>query len=299
MKSVGEVMAIGRNFKESLQKALRGLETGLDGFNRVVALEGVHARRNHRGAVASRRPTAFSRSRRPSAKASRVEEVQAITHYDPWFLRHIEEIIYEEADDRPARAAQRCRRAAPAQGDGLFRQAPGHAGGAFGRGGGRPGRDPGAPLGPAARCAARHGRRDERGRSAQAAPEAGRAAGLQADRQLRRRVRGDHALHVLDLRGAELRRAGERGRAVRPREDRHPGRRTQPDRAGHRVRLLLRPCLLRAERGRVRDDHDQLQPGDGQHRLRHVRPALFRAADRRGRAGNPARRAHQAASWWA
>ncbi|MGH8596511.1 MAG: carbamoyl-phosphate synthase large subunit, partial [Gammaproteobacteria bacterium] len=36
MKSVGEVMAIGRNFKESLQKALRGLETGLDGFNRVV-----------------------------------------------------------------------------------------------------------------------------------------------------------------------------------------------------------------------------------------------------------------------
>jgi carbamoyl-phosphate synthase large subunit len=37
MKSVGEVMAIGRNFKESMQKALRGLETGLDGFNRVVS----------------------------------------------------------------------------------------------------------------------------------------------------------------------------------------------------------------------------------------------------------------------
>src|SRR5207237_10670111 len=33
MKSVGEVMAIGRNFQESLQKALRGLETGVDGFN--------------------------------------------------------------------------------------------------------------------------------------------------------------------------------------------------------------------------------------------------------------------------
>src|SRR5690348_10348845 len=40
MKSVGEVMAIGRNFKESVQKALRGLETGLDGFNRVIELEG-------------------------------------------------------------------------------------------------------------------------------------------------------------------------------------------------------------------------------------------------------------------
>ena len=40
MKSVGEVMAIGRNINESMQKALRGLETGLDGFNRVKELEG-------------------------------------------------------------------------------------------------------------------------------------------------------------------------------------------------------------------------------------------------------------------
>src|SRR3546814_1757047 len=39
MKSVGEVMAIGRNIHESLQKALRGLETGLSGFNQVDALE--------------------------------------------------------------------------------------------------------------------------------------------------------------------------------------------------------------------------------------------------------------------
>ena len=35
MKSVGEVMAIGRTFQESLQKALRGLEVGVDGFNRL------------------------------------------------------------------------------------------------------------------------------------------------------------------------------------------------------------------------------------------------------------------------
>ena len=38
MKSVGEVMAIGRTFQESLHKALRGLETGLDGFNPLMAL---------------------------------------------------------------------------------------------------------------------------------------------------------------------------------------------------------------------------------------------------------------------
>ena len=37
MKSVGEVMAIGRTFQESLQKALRGLETGTDGFNEMLA----------------------------------------------------------------------------------------------------------------------------------------------------------------------------------------------------------------------------------------------------------------------
>src|SRR3546814_1420310 len=45
MKSVGEVMAIGRNIHESLQKALRGLETGLSGFNFVDRLIGAsHAR---------------------------------------------------------------------------------------------------------------------------------------------------------------------------------------------------------------------------------------------------------------
>ena len=74
-------------------------------------------------------------------------------------------------------------------------------------------------------------------------------------------------------------------------QDRHPRRRAEPDRAGDRVRLLLLPRLLRARRSRLRDDHGQLQPGDGEHRLRHLRPALFRAADRRGRARDPARRA--------
>jgi hypothetical protein len=75
------------------------------------------------------------------------------------------------------------------------------------------GRDQARRFGPAARCAARHGRRDQRGRSARAAPQAGRPPGVQAHRQLRRRVRGEDALHVFDLRGAELWRAGMR---IRP-----------------------------------------------------------------------------------
>jgi carbamoyl-phosphate synthase large subunit len=89
-------MAIGRNFKESLQKALRGLETGLDGFNRMVALEG--ATRDEITAELSRQtPDRILNIAQAFREGFTVEEVNAITHFDPWFLRHIEEIVYEEA----------------------------------------------------------------------------------------------------------------------------------------------------------------------------------------------------------
>ena len=95
MKSVGEVMAIGRNFKESMQKALRGLETGLDGFNRIMSLEG--AGRDAIVAALSRQtPDRLLIVGQAFREGLTVEEVQAITHYDPWFLRHIHEIIAEE-----------------------------------------------------------------------------------------------------------------------------------------------------------------------------------------------------------
>ena len=96
MKSVGEVMAIGRNFKESLQKALRGLETGLDGFNRMLALEGV-SRDEMTAALSKQTPDRILIIGQAFRESFTVEEINAITHYDPWFLRHIEEIIYEEA----------------------------------------------------------------------------------------------------------------------------------------------------------------------------------------------------------
>jgi len=96
MKSVGEVMAIGRNFKESLQKALRGLETGLDGFNRVIELEGA-TRDEITAALSQQTPDRLLKAAQAMREGFTVEEVQAITHYDPWFLRHIEEIIHEEA----------------------------------------------------------------------------------------------------------------------------------------------------------------------------------------------------------
>jgi len=96
MKSVGEVMAIGRNFKESVQKALRGLETGLDGFNRVVELEGA-GRDEITASLSERSPERILRIAQAFREGFTMEEVQAITHYDPWFLRHIAEIVAEEA----------------------------------------------------------------------------------------------------------------------------------------------------------------------------------------------------------
>ncbi|ANU07925.1 carbamoyl-phosphate synthase large subunit [Paraurantiacibacter namhicola] len=95
MKSVGEVMAIGRNFKESMQKALRGLETDLDGFNRVTELEGV-SRDIVTAALSKATPDRILKIAQAFREGFTVEEVQAITFYDPWFLRHIHEIVYEE-----------------------------------------------------------------------------------------------------------------------------------------------------------------------------------------------------------
>ncbi len=96
MKSVGEVMAIGRNIKESLQKALRGLETDLDGFNTVPSLEGA-GRDTITAALSKATPERLLNVAQAMREGFTVDEIHAITFYDKWFLRHIEEIIAEEA----------------------------------------------------------------------------------------------------------------------------------------------------------------------------------------------------------
>jgi carbamoyl-phosphate synthase large subunit len=97
MKSVGEVMAIGRNFKESLQKALRGLETGLDGFNRIEELEGA-GREAIVARLSERTPDRLLIAAQAFREGLSLEEIHAVTHYDPWFLRHIEDIMKAEAE---------------------------------------------------------------------------------------------------------------------------------------------------------------------------------------------------------
>ena len=97
MKSVGEVMAIGRNIHESLQKALRGLETGLSGFNYVDALRG--ASRDDLIAELSRpTPDRLLVAAQCLREGMTVAEIHGVSKYDPWFLDRIAEIVAEEEE---------------------------------------------------------------------------------------------------------------------------------------------------------------------------------------------------------
>ncbi len=95
MKSVGEVMAIGRNIHESLQKALRGLETGLSGFNQVDALVGA-PRAEIEAALARATPDRLLVAAQALREGMSVAEINAIAKYDPWFLERIAEIVAAE-----------------------------------------------------------------------------------------------------------------------------------------------------------------------------------------------------------
>ncbi|MGY2732567.1 carbamoyl-phosphate synthase large subunit [Sphingomonas sp. UYP23] len=95
MKSVGEVMAIGRNIHESLQKALRGLETGLSGFNIVDRLAGA-PREEIEAALSIATPDRLLVAAQALREGFTVAEVHALAKYDPWFLERIAEIVAAE-----------------------------------------------------------------------------------------------------------------------------------------------------------------------------------------------------------
>jgi carbamoyl-phosphate synthase large subunit len=95
MKSVGEVMAIGRNIHESLQKALRGLETGLVGFNYVDELKG--ASEDELAAALTRAtPDRLLVAAQALREGMSVADVHQYSKFDPWFLDRIVEIIEAE-----------------------------------------------------------------------------------------------------------------------------------------------------------------------------------------------------------
>ncbi len=249
MKAIGEVMAIGRTFPEALQKGIRALDIGIDGFGSKL-LEATPDM--------LRLPTAQRIFQVAWALHQGVtpEEIIETTHFDPWFVRQLVDIMairQEIADKRQPDYAKLL---------------------GFGKVELRRWKQYGFSDAQIANLVGLE--RNDQIRLLR--KRLGRRAELLPRRYLRGRVRGAHALSLLDLRGRR------RSRADRQEEGRDPRRRTQPHRAGDRVRLLLRPRLLRAERDGLRDDHGQLQPGDGQHRLRHRRPPVLRAADDRGRA---------------
>ena len=183
MKSVGEVMAIGRTFAESLQKALRGLETGLTGLDEVVDPRPRPGRRQERHPRRARQADAG-----PAARVRPGDAARPDGRGDQRRLPHRPVVPAPAAGDRrngsgraPARAAEGSGAAAPAEGAGLLRPASGAS------------------------------RRQERGRRRRAPREARRPPGLQAHRHLRRRVRLADGVSLFDLRDALRRRARRRG----------------------------------------------------------------------------------------
>jgi carbamoyl-phosphate synthase large subunit len=97
MKSVGEAMAIGRSFHESLQKALRSLEIGLIGLDGVRELYGA-PRVEIEAALARPTPDRLLVAAQAMREGFTVAEIHAITRYDPWFLERIEEIVAAERE---------------------------------------------------------------------------------------------------------------------------------------------------------------------------------------------------------
>ncbi|MBI3731442.1 MAG: carbamoyl-phosphate synthase large subunit [Burkholderiales bacterium] len=88
MKSVGEVMAIGRTFQESFQKALRGLEVGVDGMN-----EKTQDRETLEKELGEPGPDRIWYVGDAFAQGFTLEEVHQLTHIDPWFLVQIKDIV--------------------------------------------------------------------------------------------------------------------------------------------------------------------------------------------------------------
>ncbi len=259
MKSVGEAMAIGRTFPESLQKALRSMETGLTGLD-DIAFEGL-GQGDDKNVIREALGTPSPDRLLKVAQALRLgvdhEQIYDSCKIDPWFIEQLQDII--DCENR-------------VRAHGLPKDAANF------------------------RALKAMGFSDER---------LAKLSGIEASEvAARRRALDVHPVYKrIDTCAAEFAsptaymystyesgfagRAGLRGAAVATRKrSSFSGGGSQPHRPGHRVRLLLLPRGLRAVGGRLRDHHDQLQSGDGLDRLRHLRPPLFRAAHRRGRAGD-------------
>ncbi|MDH3547953.1 MAG: carbamoyl-phosphate synthase large subunit [Gammaproteobacteria bacterium] len=103
MKSVGEVMAIGRNFQESLQKALRGLETGITGLNEICGPIATDLDRDQlRQELRIPGPSRLLYVADALRHGYSFEDVAQVTGIDPWFVIQIADLVNIENDIREA-----------------------------------------------------------------------------------------------------------------------------------------------------------------------------------------------------
>src|SRR4051812_24456714 len=102
MKSVGEAMAIGRTFAESLQKALRSLETGLSGVDevKIPGLGEGDDKNALRAALGKPTPDRLLVCAQALRLGVSVEEIHNVAKIDPWFLRQLQGIVESEAEVR-------------------------------------------------------------------------------------------------------------------------------------------------------------------------------------------------------
>jgi carbamoyl-phosphate synthase large subunit len=262
MKSVGEVMAIGRTFQESLQKALRGLEIGVDGFD-----ERSTDREEIEMALGEARPERIWYVADAMRIGMSLDEIHRLTGIDPWFLAQIED-LYKQAEVIRGQPLESL------SGEELRH---------LKRAGFSDKRL--ATLMRTTQTAVR-----ERRHALHVRPVYKRvdtcAAEFATDTAYMYSTYEDEC---------EV-------ESQQPQEDHGPRRRPQPDRSGNRVRLLLRACGAGLARRWLRNDHGQLQSGDRVYRLRHLGSPLLRTADARRRPGNRRRRKtlrRYRPVWWA
>jgi len=96
MKSVGEAMAIGRSFHESVQKALASMETGLSGFDEI-AIPGAPDKAAVIKAISAQTPDRMRLIAQAMREGLSDDEIRQATSFDPWFLSRIREIVEVEA----------------------------------------------------------------------------------------------------------------------------------------------------------------------------------------------------------
>ena len=271
MKSVGEAMAIGRTFQESLQKALRSLETGLTGLDEIT-IEGLGLgddKNAIRAALGTPTPDRLLNVAQAMRLGFSDEEIHTalqdrsvVPGADP---RH--------RGNRRAKSAPRACRRPP----GAFRRLK--------------------AMGFSDARLAVLTKRNE--------ADVTKARRALSVRPVFKRIDtcaaefASPTAYMYSTYEAPF--AGAVADEAQPSDKKkvdHPRRRPEPHRPGHRVRLLLLPRLLRAARSGLRKHHGQLQSRNGVDRLRHLGSPLLRAAHARGRAGDHRHGAEQRHAAW-